>query len=108
MSNRVYVGNLSWSTSWQDLKDHMRDAGDVQYAKILQDRDGRSKGCGIVEFTTVEGAQDAIEKLTDTELKGRKIFVREDREDGKRGGGGGGGRGGGDREREGGVKEESS
>ena len=92
MSNRVYVGNLSWQTSWQDLKDHMRDAGDVQYAKVLQDRDGRSKGCGIVEFTTVEGAKDAIEKLTDTELKGRKIFVREDREDGnKRGGGGGGG-----------------
>eukprot|EP00580_Thalassiosira_gravida_P019677 CAMPEP_0201671736 /NCGR_PEP_ID=MMETSP0494-20130426/30511_1 /ASSEMBLY_ACC=CAM_ASM_000839 /TAXON_ID=420259 /ORGANISM="Thalassiosira gravida, Strain GMp14c1" /LENGTH=87 /DNA_ID=CAMNT_0048153187 /DNA_START=93 /DNA_END=353 /DNA_ORIENTATION=- len=87
MSNRVYVGNLSWSTSWQDLKDHMRDAGEVQYAKVLQDRDGRSKGCGIVEFTSVEGAADAIEKLTDTELKGRKIFVREDREDGKRGGG---------------------
>lgn len=96
MSNRVYVGNLSWSTSWQDLKDHMRDAGEVQYAKILQDRDGRSKGCGIVEFTTPEGAKDAIEKLTDTELKDRKIFVREDREDGKRGGGGGegGGEGG--------------
>jgi len=87
MSNRVYVGNLAWSVSWQDLKDHMRDAGDVQYSKVLTDRDGRSKGCGIVEFSTVEGAQDAIEKLTDTELKGRKIFVREDREDGKRGGG---------------------
>jgi RNA recognition motif-containing protein len=94
-SNRVYVGNLSWSTSWQDLKDHMRDAGDVQYAKVLQDRDGRSKGCGIVEFTTAEGAKDAIEKLTDTELKGRKIFVREDREEGGGGGGGGGGEGGG-------------
>ena len=88
MSNRVYVGNLAWSVSWQDLKDHMRDAGDVQYSKILTDREGRSKGCGIVEFSTVEGAQDAIEKLTDSELKGRKIFVREDREDGKRGGGG--------------------
>ena len=87
MSNRVYVGNLAWSVSWQDLKDHMRDAGDVQYSKVLTDRDGRSKGCGIVEFSTVEGAKDAIEKLTDTELKGRKIFVREDREDGKRGGG---------------------
>lgn len=94
-SNRVYVGNLSWSTSWQDLKDHMRDVGDVQYAKVLQDRDGRSKGCGIVEFTTDEGAKDAIEKLTDTELKGRKIFVREDREDGAGGGEGGGGGGGG-------------
>mmetsp|Transcript_171 Transcript_171/g.295 ORF Transcript_171/g.295 Transcript_171/m.295 type:complete len:219 (-) Transcript_171:449-1105(-) len=91
MSNRVYVGNLAWSVSWQDLKDHMRDAGDVQYSKVLTDRDGRSKGCGIVEFSTVEGAKDAIEKLTDTELKGRKIFVREDREDGKRGGGDRGG-----------------
>jgi RNA recognition motif-containing protein len=70
----------------------MRDAGDVQYSKVLTDRDGRSKGCGIVEFSTVEGAKDAIEKLTDTELKGRKIFVREDREDGKPRGGGGGGR----------------
>lgn len=89
MSNRVYVGNLAWSVSWQDLKDHMRDAGDVQYSKVLTDRDGRSKGCGIVEFSTVEGAKDAIEKLTDTELKGRKIFVREDREDGKPRGGGG-------------------
>ncbi|KAL3759723.1 hypothetical protein ACHAWU_008217 [Discostella pseudostelligera] len=105
MSNRVYVGNLSWSTSWQDLKDHMREVGDVQYAKILQDRDGRSKGCGIVEFTSPEGASDAIEKLTDSELKGRKIFVREDREEGgggsrrggaaagAAGGGGGGGEG---------------
>ena len=65
----------------------MRDAGDVQYSKVLTDRDGRSKGCGIVEFSTVEGAKDAIEKLTDTELKGRKIFVREDREDGKPRGG---------------------
>ena len=96
MSNRVYVGNLSWGTSWQDLKDHMREVGDVQYAKVLQDRDGRSKGCGIVEFETPEGAAEAIEKLTDTELKGRKIFVREDREDGNKRGGGGGG-GGGDR-----------
>mmetsp|Transcript_17450 Transcript_17450/g.25795 ORF Transcript_17450/g.25795 Transcript_17450/m.25795 type:complete len:201 (-) Transcript_17450:379-981(-) len=92
MSNRVYVGNLAWGVSWQDLKDHMREAGEVQYSKVLTDRDGRSKGCGIVEFSTVEGAQDAIEKLTDTELKGRKIFVREDREDGKRGGGAGGDR----------------
>ncbi|KAL3784740.1 hypothetical protein ACHAW5_001607 [Stephanodiscus triporus] len=77
-SNRVYVGNLSWSTSWQDLKDHMRDVGEVSYAKVLQDRDGRSKGCGIVEFATPEGASDAIAKLTDTELKGRKIFDAEE------------------------------
>lgn len=103
-SNRVYVGNLAWGVSWQDLKDHMRDAGDVQYSKILTDRDGRSKGCGIVEYSTPEGAKDAIEKLTDTELKGRKIFVREDREDGKRGGARGGG---GKPESEGAAKKEA-
>lgn len=94
-SKRVYVGNLSWDVAWQDLKDHMRTAGDVQYAEVMTDHDGRSKGCGIVEFTTAEGAKEAIEKLTDTELKGRMIFVREDREQGgggfHHGGGGGGG-----------------
>jgi len=89
---RVYVGNLSWDVAWQDLRDHMRTAGDVQYAEVMTDHDGRSKGCGIVEFTTAEGAKEAIEKLTDTELKGRMIFVREDRE---QGGGGGHHSGGG-------------
>ena len=96
---RVYVGNLSWDVAWQDLKDFMRTAGEVQYAEVMTDHDGRSKGCGIVEFTTVDGAKEAIEKLTDTELKGRMIFVREDREQGgghhggghSHGGGGGGG-----------------
>ena len=93
-SKRVYVGNLSWDVAWQDLKDHMRTVGDVQYAEVMTDHDGRSKGCGIVEFTTAEGAKEAIEKLTDTELKGRMIFVREDREQADKGfhhGGGGGG-----------------
>lgn len=93
-SKRVYVGNLSWDVAWQDLKDHMRDVGDVSYAEVMTDHDGRSKGCGIVEFSTVDGAKEAIEKLTDTELKGRMIFVREDREQGGSGfHGGGGGRG---------------
>lgn len=89
-SKRVYVGNLSWDVAWQDLKDHMRTAGEVQYAEVMTDYDGRSKGCGIVEFTTADGAKEAIEKLTDTELKGRMIFVREDREQGGGHHGGGG------------------
>ena len=46
----------------------------------MKERDGRSKGCGIVEFSTPEEAQEAIKTLTDTEIKGRMIFVREDRE----------------------------
>lgn len=89
-SKRVYVGNLSWDVAWQDLKDHMRTVGDVAYSEVMTDHDGRSKGCGIVEFTTAAGAKEAIAQLTDTELKGRMIFVREDREQGGGGHGGGG------------------
>ena len=77
---RVYVGNLSWDVSWQDLKDHMRDAGDVKFAEVMSGNDGRSKGCGIVEFSTPEEAKEACTNMTDTELNGRMIFVREDRE----------------------------
>lgn len=92
---RVYVGNLSWKVRWQDLKDHMKQAGEVVRADVFEDFQGRSKGCGIVEYTNVEDAQKAIKELTDTELFDRLIFVREDREDGQKfGGGRGGGRGG--------------
>lgn len=78
-SCRVYVGNLSWSVKWQDLKDHMEAAGSVEIATILE-WNGRSKGCGVVTYATEEAAQNAIASLNDTELGGRKIFVREDRE----------------------------
>ena len=77
---RVYVGNLSWDVAWQDLKDHMRQAGDVVHAEVITEFTGRSKGCGIVEYATEAEAKEAISTLTDTELKGRMIFVREDRE----------------------------
>lgn len=79
--NRVYVGNIDWKVSWQDLKDHMRNCGRVVRADILMDNKGRSKGCAIVEYSTEEEAQRAITELTDSEILGRKIFVREDRED---------------------------
>lgn len=79
-SKRVYVGNLAYGVAWQDFKDHMRNAGDVRYAEVMMMPDGRSKGCGIVEFATQEGAKNAIETMNDTMLNGRQIFVREDRE----------------------------
>jgi len=85
---RVYVGNLAWSTTWQELKEHMKQAGDVSHADILmEDGSGRSKGCGIVEFSSSEEAKKAIETLNETTLPGtdRKIFVREDREEGSGG-----------------------
>lgn len=81
-SCRVYVGNLAWKVQWQNLKDHMRSlGGNVIRADVFVDGQGRSRGCGIVEYETPEQAQEAIAKLTDTELFDRKIFVREDRED---------------------------
>lgn len=97
-SRRVYVGNLSWDVTWRELKDYMKTTGcEVTRADVMLAHDGRSKGCGIVEFATVDGARRAVLTLNDTELHGRQIFVREDREDGfggrseSRGGGGGGG-----------------
>jgi RNA recognition motif-containing protein len=58
----------------------MRQAGEVLHAEVICESNGRSKGCGIVEFSTPEEAQKAITTLTDSELLGRLIFVREDRE----------------------------
>jgi RNA recognition motif-containing protein len=53
---------------------------EVSSANIMTTPDGRSKGCGIVEFATPEAAQQAVLTLNDSELAGRQIFVREDRE----------------------------
>ncbi|POM58969.1 RNA binding protein [Phytophthora palmivora] len=77
---RVYVGNLSWNVKWQELKDHMKKAGTVVHADVLEEANGRSKGCGLVEYATQEEAAKAIAELNNTELEGRLIFVREDRE----------------------------
>lgn len=137
---RVYVGNLSWDVSWQDLKDHMRQAslsslecfscavpmnmhsmrivhpvrhhrlakvarrnavlprqtclraawapdsqaGDVKFVDLFQVPGGRSKGCAVVEYKNPQHAHIAIRDLNDTELKGRMMFVREDREEVRR------------------------
>ena len=79
-ATRVYVGNLSWETSWQDLKDHFRSVGEVTHADVMQGSDGRSKGCGLVAFANAHDAASAISTLHDSVLGGRSIFVREDRE----------------------------
>ena len=85
-SNRLYVHNLAWRVSWQDLKDHFRQAGEVVRSEIFtQGPSGRSKGCGIVEMASVDDAANAVEKLMDSELHGRRILIREDRESGRGG-----------------------
>jgi|SRR5215467_1431711 len=102
MSKRIYVGNLSYQTTENDLNNLFGQVGDVESVNIITDRDtGRSKGFGFVEMGN-EDAEKAIAQLNGTELNGRSITVnearpREDRGGGNRGGygrGGGGGRGG--------------
>ena len=84
----MFVGNLAWTVTWRELKDHMRVAGlEVVHADVLMGADGRSKGCGIVEFQDVDSASRACAMLNDSELMGRQIFVREDREEVRRVGG---------------------
>ncbi|RHZ45503.1 hypothetical protein Glove_673g19 [Diversispora epigaea] len=70
---RLIVENLSSSCSWQDLKDLMRKAGEVTFADCHKDRDGE----GVVEFSSYEDMKNAIRKLDDTELKGKRIILRE-------------------------------
>lgn len=98
---QVYVGNLSWETSWQDLKDHMATIGDVEYCDLLYKWDGWSSGAGLVRFKDQSDAEKAVAEMTDTELGGRKIFVREDREGGKINGGKGKGKKGGKKGKDG-------
>jgi cold-inducible RNA-binding protein len=93
MGKRLYVGNLSYSTTEADLLDAFAATGhEVSEAKLVLDRDtGRPRGFGFVEMATDAGAQNAIETLNGKDLQGRAISVSEARE--RTGGGGGGGRG---------------
>merc|ERR1712176_388362 len=76
---RVFVANLDCSVSWQDLKDHMREVGEVVFVEVMTEggvKGGRSKGCGIVQFATLGAAQRAVKRLHDSMLNGRSILVR--------------------------------
>ncbi|KAK9498590.1 hypothetical protein O3M35_003188 [Rhynocoris fuscipes] len=72
---RLIVENLSSRVSWQDLKDYMRQAGEVTYADAHKDR----RNEGVVEFATHSDMKNALDKLDDTELNGRRIRLIEDR-----------------------------
>ena len=99
MSTKLYVGNLSFGVTSDDLQEHFAQAGSVESAKVVEDRDtGRSRGFGFVEMASAEEAQTAIEQFNGQDLDGRNLVVNEarPREEGGGGGrgGGGGGRGG--------------
>ncbi|TPX52141.1 hypothetical protein SeMB42_g01631 [Synchytrium endobioticum] len=90
----IFVGNLPYSAGWQDLKDQFRSAGPVIRADIQQDDQKRSKGCGVIVFETIEGAQKAIQMYNGWDWNGRKLEVREDKYAGRSNSGSfGGGRG---------------
>ena len=107
MGNKLYVGNLPFSASDDSLREMFGQAGQVESARIITDRDtGRSKGFGFVEMSTEQEASEAIRKFNGTELDGRSLTVNEarpmtPRDGGGRGprDGGGGHRGGGGRQR---------
>lgn len=96
MGTKLYVGNLSFKTTSDDLRDHFAQAGAVESASVIEDREtGRSRGFGFVEMATPEDAQAAIEQFNGKDLNGRNLTVNEARPKTDRGGGGGGGYGGG-------------
>ncbi|MHC4938650.1 MAG: RNA recognition motif domain-containing protein [Planctomycetota bacterium] len=100
MGNKLFVGNLSFEASEQDLRDlFSADARKVASVAIITDRDsGRSRGFGFVEFGSASDAAAAIEALDGTELHGRPLRVNE-AHDKPKGGGGGRSSGGGYRNR---------
>jgi len=95
MAMKLYVGNLSFQTSSEDLQQLFSQAGTVESASVVEDRDtGRSRGFGFVEMASKEEGEKAIEQFNGTDLGGRNLTVNEARPREDRGGGGGGGRGG--------------
>lgn len=99
----IYVGNLSFDVTEEDLREAFEAFGEVTSAAVIKDKfSGESRGFGFVEMADAEQAKAAISGLNDKELKGRNITVNEARPRqeggrGRSGGGGGGGRSGGGR-----------
>jgi RNA recognition motif-containing protein len=97
MSKKIYVGNLSFSTSEEEIRDYFAAHGEVMSVNLITDREtGRLRGFGFVEMDD-EGARAAIAALDGKELGGRSLKVNEAQDKPRSGGGGKGGYGGGSR-----------
>jgi cold-inducible RNA-binding protein len=99
MTMKLYVGNLAFQTSSEELQTLFAQAGTVESVSLIEDREtGRSRGFGFVEMSTKEEGAAAIQQFNGKDLGGRALNVNEakPRED-RGGGGGGGGRNGGSR-----------
>ncbi|MBI4153542.1 RNA-binding protein [Candidatus Woesebacteria bacterium] len=80
MATKLFVGNLDYTVTGDDLKDLFSQAGTVSDAVVISDKmSGRSRGFGFVEMSSEEEAKAAVEKLNGADLKGRKINVNEAR-----------------------------
>lgn len=98
MSMKLYVGNLAFATSSQDLQDLFAAAGTVESASVVEDRDtGRSRGFGFVEMSSKEEGEAAIAQFNGKEVNGRALNVNEAKPRENRSGGGGRGYAGGGR-----------
>lgn len=96
MSTKLYVGNLSFNTTTQDLEEMFGAHGTVESTNIIEDREtGRSRGFGFIEMSTKEEGANAISTLNGKEIDGRALTVNEAKPRENNGGGGnrGGGRG---------------
>ncbi|HCX31363.1 MAG TPA: RNA-binding protein [Blastocatellia bacterium] len=95
MSMKLYVGNLAFETSSNDLETLFAKAGKVESVSLIEDREtGRSRGFGFVEMSTKEEGAAAVQQFNGTDLGGRTLKVNEAKPREDRGGGGGGRNGG--------------
>jgi len=96
MAQKLFVGGLAFSTSNERLREVFSEAGQVESAVVVTDRDtGRSRGFGFVEMATLEEAEQAITKFNGQEVDGRRLQVEKAKEAGAGGGRAGGRSGGG-------------
>lgn len=92
---KLYVGNLSFNTTNQDLNELFGAIGTVESTNVIEDREtGRSRGFGFVEMANKADGEAAIAQLNGKEVDGRELKVNEAKPQERSGGGGGGGRGG--------------
>ncbi len=94
MPSKLYVGNLAYAVTNEDLTELFAQVGTVEKAVVVTDKfSGQSRGFGFVEMADQDGATKAIETLNETDLKGRRIKIDQARDGGgpRAGGGGGGG-----------------